>query len=73
VRAAGDREEPWLSEIRVYRRGDFTGDDLTATESHGDATGVPEHVAQDQKSAIAGEPICQSHKAKGGDDGESPE
>jgi hypothetical protein len=43
--------------IRVHRRGDFTGDDLTAIESHGDTTGVPEHVAQDRKAAFTGVPI----------------
>ena len=43
-----------------------------AIESHGDATEAPEHVAQDQKTAVADELICSSRKARGYD-GESPE
>jgi hypothetical protein len=43
-----------------------------AIESHDNATEAPGHVAQDRKTAVVGELICSSRKARGYD-GESPE
>jgi hypothetical protein len=43
-----------------------------AIESHGDATEVFRYMAQDRKTAVAGELICPSRKARGYG-GESPE
>ena len=48
-----------LPSWRLHRRR------LEAIESHGDATEVFRYVAQDQKTAVAGELICPSRKARG--------
>jgi hypothetical protein len=62
--------------IRGLYRGGHSGDRREAKVNHGDAVARFGHVAQGRTTAVAGELISTSRKARGGGggyDGESPE
>jgi hypothetical protein len=63
--AAGDREEHWCSGFvsTVVATSPVTIRQLL--ESYGDATEVPEHVAQDQQTTITSELIQTRHRELG--------
>jgi hypothetical protein len=42
----------WRARTRIYRRGNLTGDDGTATGSHGDAVERQSHAAQGREAVI---------------------
>jgi hypothetical protein len=64
--AAGGKEALLVQWIRGLYRGGHSGDRREAKVNHGDAVARLGHAAQGRTTAVAGELISTSRKARGG-------